>query len=213
MSLNSRHLNNITSMNALSEGDFLDILIITNKLFGEDYVSKFELQNYVDGNNKTGLVTRKNNTITGFQLMLTCGLDEMMSLVLCQRDWFKEQFSNHLPIGIIKTIAVSDEFKNQGIGTALTLKGIEMLEKTSNCIISICWDQKDNTPFSTILEKCGMKLTRGITEYWREDSLNKNYKCKICGPPPCRCDAFIYQYFGSLESKQVKQELTPYKLH
>lgn len=196
-------MNNIT---LLSDDDFIVLLNIADKLFGRGYLSKSELQSYIDDNNKTGFVARTNDTITGFQLMLTCDLDEMMSLVLCEQDWFKEQFSNKLPIGVIKTIAVSDEFKNQGIGTALTMKSIEMLRKSSSCMISICWDQKDDTVFSRMLEKCGMKLTRRIAEYWREDSLKRKYKCKSCGLPPCMCNALIYQYFTSKDSKQ---ESTP----
>lgn len=203
-------MKSVALINTLSEEDLPDILIMADKLIGKGYISKAELQKYIDDSNKTALVARKNDVITGFQLMLTCGMNELLTQVLCEPNWFKEQFSGSFPIGILKTVAVRDEFINQGIGTDLTKRAIKMLERASNCIISICWDQGDHTPILAILEKCGMKLTHRIKEYWREDSLKKSYQCKICGSPPCRCNGLIYQYCGDLNSNQIKQELALY---
>ena len=76
---------------------------------------------------KIGFVAKTNDAITGFSLVQICRLNEMMSLVLCEHEWFKEHFSNKYPVGVIKTVSVSDEFKNCGIGTALTNKSIKRL--------------------------------------------------------------------------------------
>jgi len=118
-------MNNSTSINALTETDFPDLLIIADKRFGSGYLTKRELQSYVVNNNKIGFVAKTNDAITGFSLVQICGLNEMMSLVLCEHEWFKEQFSNKYPVGVIKTVSVSDEFKNCDIGTALTNKSIK----------------------------------------------------------------------------------------
>ena len=185
-------MNNSTSINALTETDFPDLLIIADKQFGSGYLTRSELQSYAVNNNKIGFVAKTNDAITGFSLVQICGLNEMMSLVLCEHEWFKEQFSNKYPVGVIKTVSVSDEFKNCGIGTALTNKSIKTLEKASGCLMSICWEQEEDTPFAKILEKFGMTLRRRISEYWKEDSLKKKYQCKHCGSPPCRCNVLVY---------------------
>ncbi|MBL4755906.1 MAG: hypothetical protein JKY52_20230 [Flavobacteriales bacterium] len=181
------------SISALSAGDFSDLLTLADALFGHGYLNKSELQSYLESPNKTGLIARSNDVFVGFLFMQSCDLDAMMSLAQSEQTWFKEQFENNLPIGVLKTIGVRETFKNRGIGTALTLKSIGMLGRTSRYIISICWDQKEDTPFSRVLEKCGMKMISRIAEFWSVDSLNKNYKCHICGSPPCRCDGLIYQ--------------------
>ncbi|MBL4754999.1 MAG: GNAT family N-acetyltransferase [Flavobacteriales bacterium] len=181
------------SITTLSAGDFSDLLKLADALFGHGYLNKSELQSYLHDPLKSGLVARTSGVIAGFLCMQTCDMDEMMSLAQGEQTWFNEQFSNNLPLGVLKTIGVSEPFKNRGIGTALTRKSIEMLGRSSRCIVSICWDQKEDTPFSRVMEKCGMKMISRVAEFWSMDSLNKNYKCHICGSPPCRCDGLIYQ--------------------
>ena len=178
----------------LAIDDFDDLLIIADELFGRGYLTKAELQNYVDGNTKTGIVTKTRNEIIGFQLVQTTNLSGIKSLALNEQQWFQEQFSGYSSIGVLKTLAVKDDFRNQGIGTLLTTESIKILRKTSDCILSICWDKKDDASISTILKNCGMRQIREINEFWKEDSLKRNYSCKICGKPPCRCNAIVYQY-------------------
>jgi len=186
-------LNNSTSITVLRETDFPDLLIIADNRFGSSYLTRRELQSYLANNNKIGFVAKTNQTITGFSLIQICDLNEIMSLVLCEHDWFKEQFASKYPIGVIKTLSVSEEFKNCGIGTALTNKSIKTLEKASGCLMSICWEHEKDTPFAKILEKLGMTLRRRISDYWKEDSLKKKYQCNCCGSPPCRCNVLVYQ--------------------
>ncbi|RKX17147.1 MAG: hypothetical protein DRP35_11435 [Candidatus Zixiibacteriota bacterium] len=196
------------TINLLTADDFDDLLIIADELFGRSYLSKPELQSYIDDNTKIGIVAKINDKIIGFQLMQTSNLDGIMSFVLKEQQWFKEQFSNYSSIGILKTLAVKNEFKNQGIGTLLTTKSIEILKKKSDCILSICWDKENDASVSNILEKYGMKQIRKISEFWKEDSLERNYTCKICGAPPCTCNAIIYKY---LTTKGLKQNITQNK--
>ncbi|MCJ8292344.1 MAG: GNAT family N-acetyltransferase [Crocinitomicaceae bacterium] len=186
-------MNNSTSITTLKEADFQDLLIIADNRFGSGYLTMGELQSYVANKTKIGFVAKTNQIISGFSLVQICDLNEIMSLVLCEHEWFKEQFADKYPIGVIKTISVSEEFKNCGIGTALTEKSIKALEKASGALMSICWEHEKGTPFAKILEKFGMTLSRRISDYWKEDSLKKKYQCKYCGSPPCRCSVLVYQ--------------------
>ena len=181
-------------ISVIKKADFQDVLSLSDKLLGVGYLDEFQLQHYIDVESKTGIVSKSpSGEITGFQLVLTCELDELLQMSVSEHNWFKEYFSNKSPIGVIKTVGVNPEYKNQGIGTLLTSKGIEILQKEATTIISMCWDQKDDTPFARVLEKCTMHLIKTIPAYWEEDSLVKKYDCKICGEPPCLCAALIYE--------------------
>ncbi len=186
------------SMNFISpinQADFKEILTLSDKLLGAGYLDEMQLQKYLGDKHKTGIVSKSSKgEITGFQLVLTCELDELLQMSVSEHNWFKEYFSSKAPIGVIKTVGVNPEYKNQGIGTLLTSKGIEILQKEATTIISMCWDQKDDTPFARVLEKCNIHLIKTIPAYWEEDSLAKEYSCKFCGEPPCLCAALIYEF-------------------
>ena len=177
----------------LSRTDFKSVLIIANKLFGQAFLNSDELNDCIENKKKSCLVALINGEVAGFIIIQTCGLKELKILALNEQDWFKEQFANDLPIGVIKSIAVDNRFKKQGIGMALTSKSIELFKEKTHSVISICWEQNGDAPFSRLLEKCGLKSIRKISKFWKEDSLNKKYICRICGEPPCNCNAYIYQ--------------------
>lgn len=187
----------INFINPLKNGDINEILKISDKLFGHNYLTKPELQQYINDNNKIGIVSKNESGITGFQLMQIDKPENIVATMLSEREWFRKQFSAHKLIGVLKTIAVKEGFQNQGVGTLLTKKSLDILKKKTSLIISICWDKDGNNSISKILEKFNLKLVRQINEYWKDDSIEKNYSCKICGSPPCRCNALIYQYLHS----------------
>ncbi len=184
----------MNSIHPLSNSDFKEVLALSDQLLGVGYLDEIQLQKYLDDKYKTGIVSKSpSGEITGFQLVLTCEIEELIQMSVSEHCWFNDYFSNKSPIGVIKTVGVNAECKNQGIGTLLTQKGIEILQKEAKTIISMCWDQKEDTPFARVLEKCDMSLIKTIPAYWEEDSLVKKYSCKICGEPPCLCAALIYE--------------------
>ncbi len=172
--------------------DFPAVLTISNIRLGENYLDLHELSTYLTNSNKIGIVALVNNEIAGFALAQVCDRDAFMSLVLCEHDWFKKQFLNKYPLGILKTIAVDHTFSNLGIGTALTKYRIDILKKSTNSILAVNWEQKEHPENARLLEKCGLSLQRRIEHYWMEDSLAKGYTCVRCGIPPCKCAALIY---------------------
>lgn len=185
-------MSEFVSIRPFTQADFTDIISIANKRFGDDYLSLNELHAYLNNNNKIGIVAFVNNEIVGFALAQICNFDELMKLVLYDQDWFKEEFLDNQTIGILKTIAVDNNFSNQGIGTALTKYRMEILNKKCNIILAISWEHEQDVFNSKLLEKFGLSLKRKIENYWREDSLQKGYNCEICGAPPCRCTALTY---------------------
>lgn len=177
----------------LLKTDFKSVLIIADKLFGDGFLNSAELNDCIMHKGKSCLVARKEGEIVGFIIIQICGFEELMALALDEQSWFKEQFAEDLPIGVIKSIAVNSVFKKQGVGMALTTNGIEFLKDKTHSIISICWEQNGDIPFSRLLEKCGLKSIHKFAGFWSENSLFEKYSCRICGEPPCNCNAYIYQ--------------------
>jgi ribosomal protein S18 acetylase RimI-like enzyme len=172
--------------------DFTEVLALSDKLLGKNYLETVDLSTYLNSSDKAAMVATFNQELAGFILLHTVTLSELLEMSVCDHDWFISQYSNTKTIGVLKTIAVDPTWKNKGIATALTHEGIKYLKLKNRAIISMCWDQKEDTPFAHVLVKCGFQLIRTIPSYWSEDSLNKEYGCKICGPPPCLCNAMIF---------------------
>ncbi len=186
--------NNISAcIEPLSPLHFKTILSISDLQFGKEFVDNKMLQAYIDEENKYGFVAKIDQEIAGFILLAKYGSDAFKSTLLHEHDWFASRYSKSTNMGVIHTIAVDASFANHGLGTLLTKKGIEILSKDVNQIISICWDQHEQTSYSKVLEKCGFQFAKAIPNYWFNDSLQKNYNCKLCGEPPCKCQALIYQ--------------------
>ena len=188
-----RTMNQLIFISPLIKSDFSVIIALSNQLFGQEYITEKELKRYINNENCIGIVVRFNNNIAGFELLDICSANELKEIALNNFDWFSEKYTNHLPVGVIKTIGVNEKFKKKGLGLALTNKGIEILKDKTISIISICWEQKNDSPFMRLLEKVGLKPIHKINDFWNTDSLNKEYNCSICGSPPCKCNAVIYQ--------------------
>ncbi|MBL4653485.1 MAG: GNAT family N-acetyltransferase [Flavobacteriales bacterium] len=181
-----------TSISRLLETDFEELLIIADAILGKNYITQRELENYIGNPSKICFVARTRGEMSGFQQIQICHYNELMTLALSEKSWFNLQFSHNLPIGVLKTIAISTKFQKQGIGTILTKKSLEVLTKSTNNILSICWVLNGVVPYSRILIGCGLAELRKINSLWKKDSLAKKYDCTCCGKPPCLCNAIIY---------------------
>ncbi len=181
----------------LSPLHFKTILSISDLQFGKGFVDNKILQAYIDDENKYGLVAKINQEISGFILFAKYGIDAFKSMILHEQDWFASRYAKSTNVGVIQTIAIDASFANQGLGTFLTQKGIEILSQYVDEIISICWNQHEQTSYSKVLEKCRFQFVKAIPNYWFNDSLQKKYHCKLCGAPPCKCQALIYEMEAS----------------
>lgn len=180
-------------INRLGKNDFNEILDLSNLLLGNNYLNTTLLQEYIINDYKTGFTIKNNHQVIGFQLIQVCSHKELTNLALTEKEWFTNQFLSY-PIGVLKTIVIHPNYHHKGVGTALTQKCIKELSKSCRKIISICWNQQEATSFNFVLEKCGLQNLKEIKNFWKKDSLLKDYNCPICGDPPCVCSAYIYSY-------------------
>ncbi len=99
----------------------------------------------------------------------------------------------HEKFGILKTMAVDRNHRHNGIGNKLFQDALINLQKNNvTKVIGIEWKQ---TPSKITIEKFLLEnnfvLEFEIKEFWKKDSIQKNYMCPVCGNP-CLCTAQIY---------------------
>jgi len=182
-----------TSLKALTAAKIEQVRSIAEKSFGSNFITALELRSYIKNPKKKCYVSLTNGVVSGFLLVSVNSAEELKEVAHSELSWFVDRYSKHNTIGLIKTIAVDQNHKKAGIGTRLAEKCIFLLSKKVNRIIAFCWEQDGSKSNFFLLEKCGMKGVRKITNFWEEDSFAKNYNCKVCGPPPCLCSAYLYE--------------------
>lgn len=173
--------------------DISEVIGISDELFGKGYMSKSDFLKYIDTRENLSLVARLNGKIVGFQLMQIVHEEGFFELALGNSEWFEGESSRLFPVGVLKSVAVSVDSMRKGVATALTIKSLEVLKEKSKGIISVLWDQNGKMPVAKILERCGMRKVHKIEGFWSQDSRINGYSCRICGAPPCKCDAHIYE--------------------
>lgn len=167
------------------------LIQLSDSLFGENFITEKEFKTYSIDASKIGFVAVFEGEIAGFLLLQICEMESFLEYAVSEKEWFRSHFSESMPVGVYKSIGVAEQFKKKGIGRLLTQKGIESMPSNTKAITAICWEQEE-TPLLPLLEKFDFQFTRKIDHFWTTDSLRKKYSCKICGTPPCKCNAFIY---------------------
>ena len=182
-----------TNISRLNKSHFSELISIAKNSLGDGYITLSELMSYLEEDSRVCLVAKTKGEISGFQLMKRCRPSDLNVLANSQKIWFRSRYKNYSSFGILKTLVVLPENQKQGIGTLLTKKSIEILQESSQKIISICWENDEVTPVLAVLQKCGLSQVHKFKSFWAKDSLEKKYRCIICGAPPCKCSAFIYE--------------------
>lgn len=182
-----------TNISRLNKSHFSELISIAKNSLGKGYITLSELRSYLEEDSKVCLVAKTKGKISGFQLMKRCNPSDLNVLANSQKIWFRSRYKNYSSFGVLKTLVVLPENQKQGIGTMLTKKSIEILQESSKKIISICWENDGVAPVLGLLQKFGMKQINRFDLFWAKDSLEKKYRCIICGEPPCKCSAFIYE--------------------
>lgn len=78
-------------------------------------------------------------------------------------------------------MAVQADYKNFGIASALVEHAIDLLSKSGvQGFISTAWKHAGKINIKNILERCGFRKRLEIPNYWREDSIEKDYHCPQC---------------------------------
>lgn len=102
--------------------------------------------------------------------------------------------NQHSVVLTLKTIAVHPLWQKRGVGTYLFDFWLNQIKAEPNTLIQIpLWKQSNGiAALENLAVKMGFRYYKTELNYWYEDSLLKNYQCKFCGPPPCKCHLIWY---------------------
>ncbi|MCB9359725.1 MAG: GNAT family N-acetyltransferase [Flavobacteriales bacterium] len=166
------------------------LLLIANTAFGENFITKTELESYINHPNKYLFVAFTNDKIAGFITAEVCNKAELLSNLLQQINLPHQTIT----VGWIKQVVVTPNNFRKGIANKLLEVVTITLKTVCDTLFCISWKKGVVTPMSKLLEKNQFKLLQIAPNYWNNDSLLQQYSCNICGNPPCKCSAEFFIY-------------------
>lgn len=171
------------------------LVAISDDLLGKDYLTVQELNQAIekDGKYFAKVALNSKNEVVGFYVGIIMTPEELKAYLLVPPEDYPKALNYAKSIGLIKIIAVREDFQRRGIGTKLTQDCVrEFNERKVSSMCCIGWRSGKGINIDGILKNCDFKEFKEVSNYWKEDSLMKNFHCSDCGNPPCRCSAMVY---------------------
>jgi len=176
----------------LKKNHFNQVLDISNRTLGNNYLTKEYLNQYLSSEMNLGYVIVKQEKVIGFTSITILTPTQLKDTVLKESKWFYEISKTHKNIALRKQTIVDPNSMNQGFGNKLVELSTKEVGKICDFQLSTVWKNEEAAIMGNLLIKNGFKLCKKIANYWSEDSSLKNYQCPICGNPPCKCVTEVY---------------------
>ncbi len=176
----------------LRKKDIKSVLQIADMEFGKGYFDKNTLLN---PNVFTHVVLLNNNDVIGFACGIVQNIKNIKTLFTNYPPFVVNLILKYKNIGITKSLAIRNSLKHNHIGTALFAKRhVTFKNKGAEIIIMPGW-QKPNgiTSIDGIARRFGFTNMGVVKNFFYKDSLQRNYKCPVCGNPPCKCNVIVYK--------------------
>ena len=95
---------------------------------------------------------------------------------------------------LLQSIAIHTNYTKKGIATLMIKDAVEYVAKM-NCkkIKIIAWKKEQG--IIGILNRLKFQQKEKISNYWKQDSQEKDYNCPTCGRPPCLCVVVVFLKF------------------
>ncbi len=170
---------------------FQNICEISDDQLGKGYLNDILLQKKNENENVIFNVVLHQSKVVGFYILYipTKKHDLFIELKI------KNKYATESSL-IIKTIAIANEYQNKGITTAIfnEINNIAV-DRNLHKIFCFAWQHQttEEIPMSKILIKNGYSQIQIIDDFWKEDSVLRNFECPICGNPPCLCSLVIFE--------------------
>lgn len=175
------------------------IIRIGDEEIGKDFVETPILENYLNKQDvfvgKVAIDT-ENKTVVGFIFSYIIDKAALIELFNNNENKIPRELLFSDSYAYLKSTAVDKNYKGQSIGTQLveaTIEGFRALNVSA--LFSTAWKSSLGTNMQGIFEALKFNKAYEIKDYWKEDSIAKNYHCPVCGAPPCTCSAVIYARF------------------
>jgi ribosomal protein S18 acetylase RimI-like enzyme len=96
-------------------------------------------------------------------------------------------------VGLLRSIAVRQDYRDRGIATSLMDNGIEWCEdEDATVMLTVAWAPADGCHLCGVLTAARFTEVMRIANYWTEDSQQQSYDCPVCGAV-CQCGAIIFK--------------------
>ena len=177
------------------ESDLRGLISISAEQLGADYLNDNDLRMSLtqSGICFTRVVAKKNKGVMGFCLCKIIEGDSIRKHIPMPDKDLPDLLQTENSIGMIGIVATHAEYQGRGIGMQLVKNCLaEFAKREIPVVYSIGWHSSKGVNIGGILENCGFVKLTEVSNYWREDSLKRNYRCPDCGSPPCKCSAVVF---------------------
>ena len=163
--------------------------MLANQAFGKNYLTISSLNSYDSLENSQVIVVEENEEVIGFSIVMTFKQEELFKHLYIDLEIPAEESR----VGYRKMTIVKPESRGKGIGSELIKKGEVFIQTKSKIVYSSIWCNGTEEKMTNLLDKNGYQFLEKRINYWKDDSLEKQYNCAICDAPPCMCAALIYK--------------------
>ncbi len=162
------------------------VIEISNRCFGDGYIDEKKLNSNIDIN-RHNFVIKLNNEVIGF-----C-TSKILSQNNIPNDFAPFLKPENYPCGTINVIAIHPTLQQKGYGSIIFNYVLSYLSDL-NCktVIYPAWTENDRQYFLRKIERIGFAPLYFFTDFWKKDSIDRNFKCINCGSPPCTCSLRLY---------------------
>jgi N-acetylglutamate synthase-like GNAT family acetyltransferase len=171
----------------LKENDLEKVRLFTDKWIGENYFSIEELQQIFMWSQKDGLTASflavEGETIAGARLTYAPGVwINPQTRGLSANLWQ----TNPKNMAYFKSLFVSGDYQQKGIGKSLSDQSIEVLKKMdAKAILCHSWLESPGNSSQRYLQKMGFDSVKEHEKFWYPI----DYECTRCSPSKCICTA------------------------
>jgi ribosomal protein S18 acetylase RimI-like enzyme len=176
------------------EEHITQIAAISDKELGKGFLNYDDIfDKILDKDSHICKVALMDKRVAGFCLSKIINQSEICGYLRVDQTNLPEYVNRADKIGVLKTIAVNNDFHRHGIGYALTLAAYnDLITRDIQAISSIAWKNGEQINADKLLSALGLRPHIEIKSYWKADGVKNNYNCSACGPPPCKCSAVLY---------------------
>lgn len=163
---------------------------ISDESFGADYVNAADLTYAATSPARAFLIARVGRTPVGFATASFCV--ESSARLALDGATRAELDSAGGAVGMLNVVCVAPSSRRDGIGGAL-VGAISRWFATrgAHAALAEAWEHPDGAcPIGGTLRRAGYRQIVRVADAWRDDSLERGYRCVICGHP-CSCAAQI----------------------
>lgn len=162
---------------------------IAENQLGKSYISDEDFTN----NKNMVLRASIGNETVGFSIVTLLAKDEFATELKQIADSEHRSIGHAEVVGLIKSVAVAESYKQRGIGDTIIKASMdELILSGANILVMVGWKSKLGTNIESLALLNGFRPVCELSKYWSEDSVIKKYSCPVCGKPPCACSAVIF---------------------